>query len=149
VETFENTVTIHSPVEDVFAFLADFENVPSWNDAIEETMKTSAGPVGLGTSYRQTRSIPTRSEESFEVTTFDPPHRLGIEGRIGQFHARLGYVLEPMGAGTRVTNTVELQPQSAVSKLLAPLAVSRIKSAVASNLDQLKVILEGGRPAPG
>jgi uncharacterized membrane protein len=31
METFENTVTIHRPAEAVFAFLADFENVPRWN----------------------------------------------------------------------------------------------------------------------
>jgi uncharacterized membrane protein len=28
MEAFENTVTVRRPKEDVFAFLADFENVP-------------------------------------------------------------------------------------------------------------------------
>jgi uncharacterized protein YndB with AHSA1/START domain len=28
--SFGNTVTIRRPVADVFAFLADFENVPAW-----------------------------------------------------------------------------------------------------------------------
>ena len=46
--TFENTVTIRRAVEDVFAFLADFENIPTWNYAIVETKKTSPGPVGSG-----------------------------------------------------------------------------------------------------
>jgi uncharacterized protein YndB with AHSA1/START domain len=46
--TFQNTVTIRRPVRDVFAFLADFENVPKWNYAIVETEKTSPGPVGSG-----------------------------------------------------------------------------------------------------
>jgi uncharacterized protein YndB with AHSA1/START domain len=31
--TFENTVTIQKPAEEVFAFLADFENIPAWNEA--------------------------------------------------------------------------------------------------------------------
>ena len=35
--TFTNTVTIQKPAEEVFAFLADFENIPMWNHAIEET----------------------------------------------------------------------------------------------------------------
>jgi uncharacterized membrane protein len=35
--SFENIVKIRRPVEDVFAFLADFENVPAWNYAIVET----------------------------------------------------------------------------------------------------------------
>jgi len=46
--SFENTVTIRRPVADVFAFLADFENVPAWNYAIVETRKASPGPVGWG-----------------------------------------------------------------------------------------------------
>jgi uncharacterized membrane protein len=41
--TFQNTVTIRREIEDVFAFLADFENVPTWNYAIVETKKTSPG----------------------------------------------------------------------------------------------------------
>jgi uncharacterized protein YndB with AHSA1/START domain len=45
---FENTVTIQRPAEEVFAFLADFENIPTWNYAIDETRKTSAAPVGVG-----------------------------------------------------------------------------------------------------
>src|SRR5215207_9703025 len=44
--TFQNTVTIRRAIEDVFAFLADFENVPTWNYAIVETKKTSPGTGG-------------------------------------------------------------------------------------------------------
>jgi uncharacterized protein YndB with AHSA1/START domain len=65
---FRNTVTIRRPVEDVFAYLADFGNVLEWNHAIESTTKTSSGPVGVGSTYRQIRSEPSRSEEGFEVT---------------------------------------------------------------------------------
>ena len=78
MQSFENTVTIQRPTEEVFAFLADFENIPRWNYAIEETHKASAGPVGVGTSYRQTRSVPSRSVEGFEVTVFEPARRLAI-----------------------------------------------------------------------
>lgn len=145
METFENTVTIRRPPDDVFAFLADFENVPSWNHAIESTTKTSAGPVGVGSTYRQIRSRPRRSEEWLEVTAFEPAAHLGVEGVIGRFHARLDYRLEPSEAGTRLLNGVELDAASAVSKLLAPLAVSRVKAAVAENLDSLRRILESGR----
>jgi len=139
---FRNIVTIRRPVEDVFVFLAAFENVPTWNHAIESTTKTSAGPVGVGSTYRQIRSEPKRSEEGFEVTVFEPVSRLAIDGKIGPFHARLAYLIEPMEGGTRLINTVDLEPSSSASKLLAPFAGSRIKTAVAENLDALKRILE-------
>ena len=142
MEAFENTVTIRRPPEDVFAFLADLESVPRWNHAIESTTKISPGPVGVGSTYRQIRSEPKRSEEGFEVTVFEPTHRLAIDGRIGPFHARVAYGLEPIEGATRLTNAVELEPASTAAKLLAPLATSRVKAAVAENLVELKRILE-------
>jgi uncharacterized protein YndB with AHSA1/START domain len=50
VATFENTVLIARPIEDVFGFLSDLENVPKWNYAIVETRKISEGPVAWGPS---------------------------------------------------------------------------------------------------
>jgi carbon monoxide dehydrogenase subunit G len=141
--SFENTVIIRRPVEDVFAFLADFENVPAWNYAILETRKVFPGPMGVGTTYRQTRSVPRRSEESFEVTVFEPARRLEVQGEIGPFRAKLSYALEPTGSGTRLTNAVDLE-SSGLLTLVAPLATSRVKHAVAANLDTLKQILERG-----
>ena len=144
--TFENTVTIRRAVEDVFAFLADFENVPSWNDAIVETKKTSPGPVGVGTTYRQLRSVPSRSEEGFQVTAFEPSSRLEVHGDIGPFTATISYLLAPTDHGTRLTNVVDLESAPGPLRLLAPLAASRVKTAVAANLDTLKHLLETGAP---
>ncbi|HEY1643806.1 MAG TPA: SRPBCC family protein [Streptosporangiaceae bacterium] len=144
---FENTVTIQRPAEDVFAFLADFENIPKWNYAIEQTSKTSAGPAGVGTRYRQVRTTPSRSVEDFEITAFEPARHLAIRGQVGPFQAEISYVLEPGAGATRVVNAMELSPSRAVPRLLAPLAAPRIKAAVAENLGQLKLILEGRGPA--
>ena len=105
--TFENTVMIARPIEDVFAFLSDLENIPKWNYAIVETRKVSEGPVGVGTIYRQVRSVPSRSEERLEITTYNPPRQLEIRGQLGPFRSRLFYALDATGEGTWVTNTVE------------------------------------------
>jgi hypothetical protein len=140
--TFQNTVMIRRPVQDVFAFLADFENIPTWNYAIVETRKTSPGPVGPGSTYRQVRSVPRRSEEGFEVTVFEPTGRLEIHGDIGPFTATIGYLLTPEADSTSLTNVVDLEPPAGPLRLVAPLAISRVKAAVAGNLDKLRQILE-------
>ena len=85
--TFQNTVTIARPADEVFAFLADFSNIPAWNYTIERTWQTSPGPAGVGATYRQARTLPRSSEEGFEVTGFEPPSRLAAKGQIGPFHA--------------------------------------------------------------
>ncbi|MGW1177360.1 SRPBCC family protein [Kitasatospora sp. NPDC002543] len=47
---FENTLTIHAPVGEVFAYLARPENLPRWNYALDRTEQTSPGPIGVGTT---------------------------------------------------------------------------------------------------
>jgi hypothetical protein len=142
VATFENVVTISRPIEDVFGFLTDFENVPKWNYAIVETCKVSDGAVGVGTIYRQVRSVPSRSEESFEVTAFDAPRYLEIRGQLGPFPSRLSYALETTPQGTRVTNLVELELRGP-GRLLGRVAIPRVRDAVGANLRKLKQLLDG------
>ena len=143
--SFENVIVIERPREEVFTFLADLENVPRWNPAIEVTLKTSPASVGVGTTYRQVRSVPRRREERFEITGFDPPRRLLIEGDVGSFRARIGYSFETVAEATRLTNWVELEPSSIISRVMVPLAASQIRASVASNLERLKRLLEDAR----
>jgi len=145
----ENTVTIMRPAEEVFAYLADAENLPRWNYAIEQTRKITAGPVGAGTVYRQTRTIPSRSQEEFEIVVFQPPGQLVLDGTFGPFRARTSYLLEPVAGGTGLTNRWELEATPAPLRLLAPVAIPRVKAAVAKNLRTLKQILENARAVPG
>ena len=140
--TFENTEMIARPIKEVFAFLSDLENIPKWNYAIVETRKISEGPVGVGTTYHQVRSVPSRSEERLEITTYSPPRQLEIRGQLGPFASRLVYALDATGEGTRVTNTVELE-LGGPGRLLGRVAVPRVREAVAANLRKLKELLEG------
>jgi uncharacterized protein YndB with AHSA1/START domain len=138
---FENALTIARKPEDVFSYLADFENVPKWNYAITETRKTSQGPVGVGTTYRQTRSIPSPAKETFTVTEFEPQHLLAIHGDLGPFQGTLSYELEPVAEGTLLTNHAVLEGKG-LAKIAAPLLGGRVGDAVATNLQKLKEILE-------
>jgi hypothetical protein len=121
--------------------VATFENIPRWNYAIVQTHKISQGPVGVGTIYQQVRSVPRHSEEHFEVTAYNPPRQLELRGQLGPFPARLAYALDAVPAGTRVTNAVELELRGP-GRMLGPVAVPRVRDAVAANLRKLKHLLE-------
>jgi carbon monoxide dehydrogenase subunit G len=138
---FSNTVTIRRPAHDVFAFVSDLENVPTWNYAIAETRKTSEGPVRVGSTYRQVRTLPTRGEEILEVTELDPDRRFAVRGDLGPLSGTLTYELEEVGGATRLINTADLEARGVV-RLAAPLAAGRVRDAVAQNLGKLKEILE-------
>ena len=74
--TFETTVLIARPIEDVFAFLSDLENVPKWNYGIVETRKISEGPIGVGTVDQQVRSVPSQRHQLRQC------HRSGVYHRL-------------------------------------------------------------------
>jgi hypothetical protein len=138
---FSNAVTINRSRRDVFAFVSDLENIPKWNYAILETRKTSPGPVAVGSMYRQVRSLPSRREESLEVTEFEPGRRFAVHGDLGPFSGTLSYEFDDDAGSTRLTNTAHLEGRG-VMKLAAPLASARVRDAVAENLQALKAILE-------
>ena len=138
---FTNTITIHRPREVVFAYLADLENLPSWNYAIQQTRKITPGPVEVGSRYHQVRTVPAHREETLEVVELEPGRRLTVRGTLNTLPAQIGYVLDAEGDTTVLTNTVELSTSGALS-LVAPVATRRIRSAVAANLDVLRQVLE-------
>jgi hypothetical protein len=143
MSSFTNTVTINRPARDVFAFLADLENVPRWNYAITETRKITSGNVGVGTRYEQTRSIPAPSREQLTITEFEPDRLIALVGTLARFPARLDYTMEERDGRTRLSNRVDLELKGPV-RLLGGIAAGRIRSAVAENLDTLKQLLEAG-----
>jgi hypothetical protein len=115
--------------------------VPLWNHAISETRKITGGPVGVGSRYPADpdASHPKRGDlRGYRART----RPLSLHPRRSRaFHGEVTYLLQPAGNGTAVTNTVNSQPSNAL-RLIAPLAGSRVKSAVAANLDTLKQIFE-------
>jgi hypothetical protein len=148
MHTFQNTVTIARPAGEVFAFLADLRNIPRWNYAIARTVPTLPGPAGVGATYRQTRTIPRRSEENLQITVFQPPTRLAVQGQLGPFRATASYLLEPVPSGTRLANDVELEPISALLRPIGPLAVPRVKAGYRRVHTDL-VAWAGGRAGAG
>lgn len=138
---FTNTITIDRPSDTLFAYLADLENLPRWNYALAETRKLTPGPPGVGTRYRQTRTIPVHAEETLEITEYIPNHKLSIRGTLNALPADLTYTLHSAEASTTLTNTIQLRPRGP-ENLLVLIALGRIKSAAAANLGALKQLLE-------
>ena len=138
---FSNQQSIRRDPEDVFEFVADFSQVPTWNYAIRSTQQVTPGPVGLGSTFRQVRSIPAVAEEEFEVTEWEPGRRVAITGDFGPFSGTLSYRVEKTPVGTLLTNDVELTPRGVLGVVVG-LAGPRVKAAIAQNLEVLRGRLE-------
>src|SRR5829696_282823 len=73
---FENTIRIDRTVDEVFAFLSDFKNIPKWNYYVLEVRQLSEGPtIGIGTTYHQVRKT---DEQDFRIIEFEPDHMVAV-----------------------------------------------------------------------
>ena len=138
---FENTIRIDRPVDEVFAYLSDFENIPKWNYYVLEVRQLSESPIGVGTTYHQVRKT---DEQNFRITEFEPNHTVAVTTlprSSPSFERR--FTLYEEGNTTRIRDEWKLD--TGRSAILERLAGGRVKSAVAENLAKLKGLLEEGR----
>lgn len=142
---FSNTIEIRRPPAEVFDYLATPENIPAWNHAISEAVRSPAGPIDVRSRIHQRRTAPRPAEEVLEVTELVADRRLVLSGDLGPLEGTVSYDLEPTSDGTRLTNDADLVAHGAF-RLAAPLLEGRVRAAVAENLGTLKSILETGHP---
>jgi uncharacterized membrane protein len=138
---FENTIAIERPIDEVFAFLSDFENIPKWNYYVLEVRQLSESPIGIGTTYHQLRKT---DQQDFRIIEFEPNHRVAVKTvpqSSPSFERR--FTLYAEGDTTRIRDQWKLD--TGRPALLERLARGRVKSAVAENLAKLKELLEEGR----
>ena len=111
-------VTLQQPPERAYEFFVDFPNEPAWNPECLKVEKTSAGPVGVGTTYagkmRRVGQIKT------EVVALDRPHSFSTVERSRGAEGTFDFRFTPYEGGTRMEVTMRLQPRGPV-RLLEPL----------------------------
>jgi uncharacterized membrane protein len=138
---FENTIAIDRPIDEVFAFLSDFENIPKWNYYVLEVRQLSESPIGIGTTYHQVRKT---DEQDFRIIAFEPNNTVAVKTlpqSSPSFERR--FTLYEEGDTTQIRDQWKLDTGRAA--LLERLARGRVKSAVSENLSKLKELLQDGR----
>jgi uncharacterized membrane protein len=138
---FENTIRIERPVDEVFAFLSNFENIPKWNYYVLEVRQLSENPIGVGTTYHQIRKT---DEQDFRIIEFEPNHTVAVK-TLPQSSPDLEmrFTLYEEGGTTRIRDEWKLD--TGTPAILERLVRRRVKSAVAENLAKLKELLDEGR----
>ena len=142
VTPVEVTVDVDRPPEEVFAYVADFENNPAWQSGVETARFTADGPLGVGSTYVQEAGfLGRRIESTFEVTAFEPGTMVRIESVAGTFPIQVTRRVDPIEGGSRVTATVEGEPDG-VFRLAAPLVTPLMRRRIEGDYRRLKALLE-------
>lgn len=139
------TITIDRPVDEVFDYMARFENDMEWRTELLEIQRTSPDVEGEGVTYRQRLHYEgLEASATLEVTGFEPNKRIAFR-ESGDLRVEGEYVFTPQDGRTRVEVVEDIEIDGA----LLP-AEGEIRDAVReqgdADLEHLKDILER-RPA--
>ena len=98
------------PIDDVFAFVADFANSMYWDPGVATSERIDAGPVGLGARYRLGVRMRGRvAPMEYRITTFEAPRRVVLTGEGSGVSAIDEIRFEPAGTGTRIDYTADIR----------------------------------------
>ena len=110
------SITVRSPVESVFEYLADVERHVEWSGGLsfglERITKLTEGPLAVGSRFRSLGKMSHRAgvEDNSTVLELEPNRRLAWEtisdGAGQQNTFRWAYTLEPRGDATRLRYTL-------------------------------------------
>ncbi len=143
--TWEHSIFINRPQQEVWDFLSNPANEPQWQSGTESAEWTSEGPPGVGSTQRGLGKILGRKMDfPIEVTAWDPPNELGRITVSGPIQAESTIKLEPREDGTQLS--VRYQGESkGFFKIAEGLVGKQTKKQVDADLDTLKQLLEEGQ----
>ena len=138
------TREIARPADEVFDYLADVSNNPSWQKGMQSCEWTSEPPIGGGSTYSQlARFMGKNIKSSFVVTEFEPGRRIAIKTVESTFPIQVERRVEPTGPDScRVSAQIGGGPDKGVAKLLAPIMARVAQKSVDGDYDRLVELLE-------
>jgi carbon monoxide dehydrogenase subunit G len=135
-------VVIACPPDEVFAFVSDARNRPSWDDSVESEELTSPEPIGVGSTVRtRMRSMGRDYELDWEIVEHEPPSHQRIESTSGPFSTTLLYDLTAGADGTSVRFSVTGRP-TGLLRLMQPLIARTTQRNLDTGFARLKEVLE-------
>ncbi|MFC5381216.1 SRPBCC family protein [Aquipuribacter nitratireducens] len=141
---------VQAPVDEVWRIATDLESAPQVVRGIDAVEVLTPGPFGVGTRWRETRTMFGRSAtEEMTVSAVDPGRSYTVEATSSGVHYLSTFSFAPAGEGaTEATMTFGGRPTTRVAKVLgaltAPLATRSVEKALRADLDDIAAAAERG-----
>jgi len=117
------------PIDEAFAFVADFANSAMWDPGVVSSTQVGEGPAGVGARYRLIVRMGGRTAPmEYVTTTWEPGRRVVLKGSGSGVDAVDEIRFEPVAGGTRIDYTADIRLRSWMRPLtpFAGGALSRI-----------------------
>jgi uncharacterized membrane protein len=100
---FEKTVFINRPQQEVFDFMRNLENDAQWR-SLESIKQTSDGPIGAGSTWRETSKFLGREIEfDIEMIRYDPPNQFSVKTISGPIPMEITNKFDAQDGGTLIS----------------------------------------------
>ena len=140
--TFEKSIFINRPQQEVFDFVTNPANATQWESSTESAEWTTDGRPGVGSTIEVVIKMGWRTIQSeIEITEWDPFNIFSYRGSDGNLHGASKVTFEPKENGTQVTLSAQIKG-AGFAKLLEGLVGRLAKKQDGSNYDALKLLLE-------
>ena len=108
--TLHEQVDTTLPIDDVFAYVADFANSQEWDPGVDSAERLDDAPLGLGTRFRLgVRLGPRVSPMEYRISVFEPPTRVVLVGSGSGVSAIDEIRLERLAQGTRLDYVADIR----------------------------------------
>ena len=143
--TFDLSTLVDRPMPEVFTFLSNPLNLPSWQMMIAKIEQVTPGTPSVGSKYKVAAEIMGRKIDGLmELTTLEPPTRFGFTNQAGPMQVTVTVSLKPAGSGTHITLNGQGNP-GGVLKIAESLLANQVKTQMETNLSRLKTLLESNK----
>ena len=141
--TVEHSISIHAPIDRVFAALTDPRRAPEWNPSVIEVTDFSGYPVREGSTWRQLTSIAGRQMSLHaRVIRYVPPSE-GLIEISGDQRGRVWTLCRAEGDVTIVTNGVAIEPPGGMmGRLAGPMIQGVMARELARSTERQRETLE-------
>ncbi|MGZ8563305.1 MAG: SRPBCC family protein [Candidatus Limnocylindria bacterium] len=139
MQRVERTARIPAPPSEVFAYLADLDNLAEWQNGIVSAERVDSGPMRVGSSAQVTRELMgQRLAVPLTVTHYEEPNRLGIASEVSgvKAAAMLDLAAADDGTATKVSFAMEIRG-SGMTSFMEPMIASAAKGDIETSLARL------------
>lgn len=142
----EQEITINAPAEKVFNYVADISKHGEWGNPSQKLQveKTSAGPVGQGSTFKSVGQQFGRQDDTVTITEYVPNQRVVYESQGKAGHIRHAFEITPSGSGVQVTKSFDVVKAGFPFVIFQPIVKTFVlPGALKKDLQRIKEHLEG------
>jgi uncharacterized protein YndB with AHSA1/START domain len=107
---FDKSIIINRPVEEVWKFISNVENIPKWNRGTRKGRVTSDGSVGVGSTVQYLRQFLGRQMlVKLSVSEYIPNKMIVLKLSARRITAQTGFTFGSVEGGPRLTHPSEME----------------------------------------